>query len=70
MFMESWSFDTDFARNVIIFGNDNSSSYDSHNHKNNFLILGEGPTCCINGRFGSPEKKFIINFSKADTKFC
>ena len=24
----------------------------------------------INGRFGSPEKKFSISFSKADPKFC
>ena len=40
----SWSFDNDFARNVIIFGVDNSSSSHSDNCKNNFLILGEGPT--------------------------
>ena len=38
--------------------------------KNNFLILGEGPNCGINGSFGSPEKKFSINFTKANTKFC
>ena len=36
----------------------------------NFLILGEGPTCGINGSFGSPEKKFSINFIKTNTKFC
>ena len=24
----------------------------------------------INGSFGSPEKRFSINFSKANTKFC
>ena len=40
----SWSFDNDFARNVIIFAVDNSSSSHSDNRKNNFLILGEGPT--------------------------
>ena len=39
-----WSFDNETARNVIIFGVDNSSS------------------------FGSPEKKFSINFSKASAK--
>ena len=33
------------------------------NRKNNFLILGEGPTYGINGSFGSPEKKFSINFT-------
>ena len=66
----SWSFDNDTARNVIIFGVDNSSSSHSGNWKNNFLVLGEGPTFGINGSFGSPEKRFNINFSKANTKFC
>ena len=51
-----WSFGNDYARNVIIFGVDNSSSFHSDNHKNNFLILAEGPTFGINGSFGSPEK--------------
>ena len=30
----------------------------------------EEPTYGINGSFGSPEKKFSIDFSKAKTKFC
>ena len=34
------------------------------------LILREGPTFGINGSFGSTDKKFIINFSNANTKFC
>ena len=54
----SWSFDKDFARNVIIFGADNSLSSHSNNRQNNFLLLGEGPTYGINGSLGSPEKKF------------
>ena len=62
----SWSFDNDFARNVIIFGVDNSSSSHADNSKNNFLILGEGPTCGINGSFGSLEEKFSINYTKAN----
>ena len=36
----------------------------------NLLVLGEGPTYAINGSSGSPEKKFNISFSKANTKFC
>ena len=64
----SWNFDNDFARNVVIFGVDNSSSPHSDNHKNNFLILGEGTTYGINGRFGTPGKRFDINFSKANPK--
>ena len=34
------------------------------------MILSTGPTFGINRRFGSPEKKFSINFTKANTKFC
>ena len=63
-----WCFDNDFARNLIIFGVDNSSSSHSDNHKNNILILDEGPTYVINGSFGSPEKKISINFTKANAK--
>ena len=66
----SWSFDNDFARNVIVFGVDNSSSSHADTRKNNFLVLGEGPTYGVNGGFRSPEKKFSINFTKANTKFC
>ena len=56
---DSWSFEDNFARNVIIFGADNSSSPHSDNRKNNFLILGQGPTYGINENFGSSEEKFI-----------
>ena len=62
----SWSFDNDTARNVLIFGVDNRSSSYVENRKNNFLVLGEGPTFRINGSFGSPEKNVSINFSKAN----
>ena len=54
----------------MIFGVDNSSSSHSDNRKNNFLKLDEGPNYGINGSFGAPEKKFSINFIKANTKFC
>ena len=66
----SWIFDNEFARDVIIFGFDNSLSSNVDNRKNNFLILGESPTYGINGSFGAPEKKFDINFSKTNSKFC
>ena len=43
----SWSFGDGFARNVVIFGVNNSSS--SHiDNLNNFLILRKGPTDNIN----------------------
>ena len=41
-----------------------------HHIKNDFLILGEGPTFGINGRFDASEKKFDVNFSKAKKQFC
>ena len=49
---------------------DNRSSLHSDNRRNNFLVLGQNPTCGINGKFGEPEKKFCINISKASTKVC
>ena len=67
----SWSFDNEFARNLLIsFGVDNNLSSHSDNRKNNFLILGKSPTYGINRSFGSPEKKFRINFTKVNRKFC
>ena len=54
----------------VIFCVDNSSSSHADNRKNDFLLLREGDIFCINGSFGVPEKKFSINFSKANTKFC
>ena len=65
----TWSFDKDTPRNVIIFDMDNSSSSHAYNCKNNFFVLGKGPTFVINGIFGSPEKKVSNNFSKVNIKF-
>ena len=52
----------------IIFGVDNSSSSHSENGKNNFLVLGQGPTYGVNWSFGSPEENLNINSTKA--KLC
>ena len=65
-----WSFGNDPARNVVIFGVDNSSSSRTDNLKNYFLMSGDGPTFGVNGRFGASEKKVDINFIKAKTKLC
>ena len=43
----SWSFDNHTARNVIIFGVDNSLLSHSDNHKNILLVLSQGPTFSI-----------------------
>ena len=60
----SWSFYNDLDRNVIRFDVDNSSSSHSENRKNNFLVLGDGPTYGINGSFGSSEKCLKLIFLK------
>ena len=52
----------------IIFGVDNSSSSHSEDGKNNFLVLGQGPTYGVNWSFASPEKNLNINSTKA--KLC
>ena len=36
----SWSFGDDVARNAVIFGFDNSSSFHSDNRKNNYSMAG------------------------------
>ena len=64
-----WSFGNYFARNVI-FGVNNSSLSRAGNRKNNFLVLGEGSTDDINDSIGTAVKKFSINFSKTNPKFC
>ena len=53
----SWNFVNGFARNVVIFGFDNSSSSHTENLKNNFLVLGERPTDDISGSLATAETK-------------
>ena len=64
---DAWSFVNEYPWNLLIFGGDNSSSSHAHNHKNKFLVLGEGSTFNINGSFNASEKK--INFIKVKTEF-
>ena len=66
----SWNFGNNFARNVIIFSVDNSSSSHTDNRKNDVLVLGEGTSNEINGSISASEQIFSINFSIAKTKFC
>ena len=48
-----WIFGDDFAKNVIIFDIDNTSSSHADNLKNVFLVLGKGPTYGIYKGFES-----------------
>ena len=54
--------------NAVIFSDDNTSLSHNDNCQNNFLVLGGGVTYGI-ASFGSKQKQFSINFSKARTKF-
>ena len=56
----SWNFGNGFARKVITFTVDNSSSSHTDNRKNNYLLLGEGSTYDINASFGSPVKNLVL----------
>ena len=66
---DSLSFGSDFARNIVIFGVDNTSWSHADNCKNNFLLLSDSPTYDDNDVLGQQRKKFSINFSKAETEF-
>ena len=46
----------------------NCSSVHTDNCKNNFLVIGEGPSDDINDSIGKAEKIFSINFTKENTK--
>ena len=66
---DSSNFNDGFAKNVSIFGVDNSSSSHTDNLKNDFLILGKGNTFGNNGCFGASEKKVALIFLKQRQSF-
>ena len=53
----SWSFSNDFARNIVLFNVDDSSSCRADNGKINFLVLGKGPTDNITHNVGTAGEK-------------
>ena len=59
-----------FGKNCIIFGVDMSSSVHVDNKKKDILILGEGPTQGLDGTTLTAEKKYSINFTENNKKFC
>ena len=58
-----------FAKNVIIFGVDQSSSIHVDNKKKDVSILGEGSTQGLDGTTLTAEKKCSINFTVSRRKF-
>ena len=65
----SWSFGNDFARNAVIFGVDDSQRSHTDNRKNNFLVLGEGPTDGINDGTDVAGKKVVLILVKQRQDF-
>ena len=62
-------FGDDFARNLVIFGVNNTASIHDRKCKNNFLILDAGPTDDINDSVGTADKKNSITFAKSNANF-
>ena len=55
---------------VWIFGVDISSSLQVDNKKKEVLIFGEGPTQGLDDTKLTAEKKYSINFTENNKKFC
>ena len=66
----SWSFNDDFARNVIIFGVDSSLSSHTDNLKDDFLVLVEGDTFSSDGSFDAVEKNLLLILVKQKQSFA
>ena len=58
------------GRNCIIFGVDMRSSVPVDNKKKYILIFDEGPTQGLDGIILTAEKKYLINLTKNNNKFC
>ena len=62
--------DGSFAQNVIISGADMSSSVHANNKTKDILILDEDLAQGLDDTTLTAEKKYSINFTKSNTKFC
>ena len=58
------------GKNIIIFGVSMSLYAKIDNKKKDTLILGKRPTQGLGQHSLSAEKMYLINFTKANTKFC
>ena len=59
-----------FGKNVIIFGVDMSSSVQVDNKKKDTLVLAECPKQELDDLTLTVEKKYSINFTEHNKKFC
>ena len=66
----SWSFNDDFARNVIIYRVDSSSSPHTDNLKDDALVLVEADNFSSDGSFGALEKNLLLILVKQKHNFA
>ena len=69
-FHRNFSVDNEFGRNCIIFGVYMSSSVNDDNKKKDILNLVKVPTKGLDGITLTAEKKYSINFTENNKKFC
>ena len=71
-FDRKWNFSVGnwFGKNCIIFGVDMSSTVDVDDKKKDIIILGEDPAQGLDGTALTAEKKYSINFTENNKKFC
>ena len=62
-------FGGNWAKNIIIFGVDNSSSVHVNNKKKKMLVLGKGPTQGLDDATTTTEAKCSINFTETRKRF-
>ena len=65
-----WNSVNECARNFVVFGVNNILSSHTVNWKNNFLVLGEGPTQDINDSTDSAEKNLVLTLIKQIQSFA
>ena len=58
------------GKNVIIFGDDMTSSVHIENKKKDILILGKAPTQGLDDTMLTAKAQYSINFSRSNRKFC
>ena len=61
---------SDWGKNVIIFGVDMNSYVHANNKNKDILILSKGQTQGLDNTVLTAEVQYSINFSKSEIKFC
>ena len=63
------NFGNEFARNVVIFGVDNSSSSHTDNFKNDFLVFGEGDVLVLVEALVHQKKSLVLTLLRQRQNF-